>query len=517
MSDTDQEQAQRDRDIEAMRACVKHARDLLDSARAVVGVGHPNIAFHLALLSLEELGRRVLIGLQRLAEKSGKDKPWQKHAQMHTKKIFWCMFGLQFMRGEFTAGRFDGIQSFAKNLHDKRMLGLYVEYADDNLHIPAEAIDEAYCNELIALAEAQIKMAELEVPRAPTEEESDLQLWFLSTMENPENVKMIFSVASLAKLTELKDAKVWALWLRDLFAQAEAQAAQYLEQELERSKNLPAKGTKPKWQLRIRIVSQSHTVRQKELNQWNSGADWIKLTAVPEKPNQLIVEFLLQDNMPAGAPLWWFGWGLARHFVTALNIATMGFWWWHMPEDVNSYYESLTDLENNRRLEITRSPALKMDWGDKRRLTEADLFNTSICFTALPAPKDREQHTPYNSYVTGLNFLSLNDVHWQCETWVFGNFFESLKAMMMQTGELALDADPVPALQKFILGITPDMNDIDRFKELFEVFEKRRKTGTVVNLQEATNMKLYCDAYFLHRIAKPVAEAARAKRQETAG
>jgi len=36
MGEADQQLlAQRDRDIEAMRACVKHARDSLDSARAV--------------------------------------------------------------------------------------------------------------------------------------------------------------------------------------------------------------------------------------------------------------------------------------------------------------------------------------------------------------------------------------------------------------------------------------------------------------------------------------------------
>ena len=61
MSDVEQElQDQRARDIEAMGACVKHACDLLDSARAVFDIKHPNIAFHLALLSLEELGRRKL-------------------------------------------------------------------------------------------------------------------------------------------------------------------------------------------------------------------------------------------------------------------------------------------------------------------------------------------------------------------------------------------------------------------------------------------------------------------------
>jgi hypothetical protein len=31
-----------------MRACIEHARVLLESARAVQEAGHPNIAYHLA-------------------------------------------------------------------------------------------------------------------------------------------------------------------------------------------------------------------------------------------------------------------------------------------------------------------------------------------------------------------------------------------------------------------------------------------------------------------------------------
>jgi hypothetical protein len=42
-----------------------------------------------------------------------------------------------------------------------------------------------------------------------------------------------------------------------------------------------------------------------------------------------VTEFILGDNIPIEA-LWFFGWGVARHFVAALNIGTMGFWWWRM-------------------------------------------------------------------------------------------------------------------------------------------------------------------------------------------
>ena len=138
--------------------------------------------------------------------------------------------------------------------------------------------------------------------------------------------------------------------------------------------------------------------------------DWIKLVPVSSKKDQLIIEFILRDNVPAEG-LWFFGWGLARHLVVALNIGTMGFWWWRMPEQISRYYESIEDLETRRRLGIERSPSLKIDWGENRALTEQDLERVASCFVALPGPDRRDQHAAYNHYIGGLTFLSLNDIH----------------------------------------------------------------------------------------------------------
>lgn len=55
--------------VKAMDACVEHARDLLSSAQAVMLAGHPNIAYHLAALALEEIGRRALLGVQAVSHK----------------------------------------------------------------------------------------------------------------------------------------------------------------------------------------------------------------------------------------------------------------------------------------------------------------------------------------------------------------------------------------------------------------------------------------------------------------
>jgi len=53
--------------------------------------------------------------------------------------------------------------------------------------------------------------------------------------------------------------------------------------------------------------------------------------------------------------------GLARQFVVALNLGTMGFWWWRLPEQISRYYESLEDLEKHAKLSVERGPSLKVD------------------------------------------------------------------------------------------------------------------------------------------------------------
>src|SRR5205814_596659 len=106
------------------------------------------------------------------------------------------------------------------------------------------------------------------------------------------------------KLAELKSAKDWVAWLRAEFQKAEEEGRAALQAELARKR--PARGsTKKKWKLRIRIVSDSHSIRPKVLNKWNDIVDWIKLLPVPDKKNQLIVEFTLLENIPLQG-LWYF-------------------------------------------------------------------------------------------------------------------------------------------------------------------------------------------------------------------
>jgi hypothetical protein len=54
--------------------------------------------------------------------------------------------------------------------------------------------------QLIGLAEARLGMAEAEKPREEvTQEEVDLQTWFLTAADDPEYRKMIFSKGSMER------------------------------------------------------------------------------------------------------------------------------------------------------------------------------------------------------------------------------------------------------------------------------------------------------------------------------
>jgi AbiV family abortive infection protein len=197
--------------IAAMNACVDHARDLLASAKEVQKAGRANIAYHLATLALEEIGKRHLIGLQTITNTAVVPPVWPiKHTQDHIKKLFWSFFEVEFFSLRFTKERFESIRQIADNIHFKRLAGLYVEFSEDGLTVPRDAISAKESQNLINLAEARLNIAASETirDRIPPEE-IELQKWFLKSTDDPEKRRQILSKASLEKLAELKDPAAW--------------------------------------------------------------------------------------------------------------------------------------------------------------------------------------------------------------------------------------------------------------------------------------------------------------------
>jgi len=487
--------------FKTMVVCVDHARDLLESARAVHATGKPNIAYHLAALVLEELGRRELMAIRTVKTDQPMPAEWlSKQSTDHVKKLFWAFFGGNLLYRPLTRKAFEEMQTLAHVIHSKRLSGLYVESEDGTFGVPKDAISDEECKNLMELVAARLEITSNQVPKTNmSEEDKRIQEWFLKTADNPERQRYLLSEESFAKLAELNDPKAWVEWLREQFSNAESEALLAAENEIKRSQNLPDQKTKDKWKLKVRILCDSHSIRPKVLTTWNQKSDWVKLVAVSGKKNQLVVEFILGDNVPIES-LWYFGWGVARQFVVALNIGTMGFWWWRMPEQLSRYYEGIRDLENSRDFNIERKPSLKIDWGQNRVFSEEDLGRVAMCFASLPGPDDGEKHEAFNFYIGGITFLSLNDVHWQCEVQAYGNFHESLKAMMKGFGDWAADTAFDIQFIKLIQEFFPSFDEIERYREICRRYESKNIVGLSVTLQEVSFMKLFCDSFFLRAI-----------------
>jgi hypothetical protein len=132
---------------------------------------------------------------------------------------------------------------------------------------------------------------------------------------------------------------------------------------------------------------------------------------------------------------------------------------------------------------------------------ESHVTHLSSTFVCIPGPADSDRHAPYNFYMGGLTFLSLNDIHWQCESTVLGNFFESLRAMMALAGHWKEGSSFAAAFGSYLSEAFPDMDeDRERMLSLCSAFESGTLKAEVVTLKEASFSKLFCDAYFLHKV-----------------
>jgi AbiV family abortive infection protein len=219
--------------LAALDACVVHARDLVESAKLVQRSGRANIAYHLATLALEEMGRRELFQIQAAAASVGDVPPWQTNAtQDHVQKLFWCFYGMGRVQDIIDQQQFFEKREAAADIHAIRLLGLYVENADSGLNVPSKAITTKQSESLISLAELLATNAESATPReAIPKEEIDLQIWFLSAFDDPDKRKRILTKQSFENLKSLNDVVAWTRQVKTEIEQDDAELRALAEKE----------------------------------------------------------------------------------------------------------------------------------------------------------------------------------------------------------------------------------------------------------------------------------------------
>src|SRR5437879_5594511 len=91
-----------------LAACLRNADDLVGSAELLLAHNKPTIAYHLAVLAIEELGKRQVYGLNAFARsRDDLDPVSSRTLTEHAGKLFWAFFWHQITRESLNQAKID--------------------------------------------------------------------------------------------------------------------------------------------------------------------------------------------------------------------------------------------------------------------------------------------------------------------------------------------------------------------------------------------------------------------------
>jgi AbiV family abortive infection protein len=504
----------RAQDIEEIqRRCFVHAGRLLAGARSEHAGGRYNIAFHLALVALEEVGKGELQWLKRPPHPDPtKDVPASvdRRSEEHVKKLFWALWLVRYESSAELVRSLEESMDLARDLHSERLAGLYVSL-DPTAPKPEDVVSWKRSQTIIDLAEARLRMAQGHKPRELTGEDLELLTWFIDANGDPETRKLIWGSASLAKLRELKSYPGWMSWLKEQFDNADREAREQVTKELARQRPAGAEASTEKWRIRIRLVSASHTVSAAVLKEWNKGITWIKLFKVQGSPRALDVDILGPKSVLAGG-LWNYGSTTSHLIVAAFNVGTMGFWWWYQPEFTSRYYREIEDLETKRKLAVERSPALAVDWKGGP-LDRQDGHRIQVVLGFLAALQPEKRPAVYR-YMEGLSLLAKNDLFRQFEPNIFGLFYDAMKQGHRDFGGWDQGEDYRGVWTRQVGELFKGDPEQEAYFAAGEALLRQEEPVIPITLEQVAVMKILVDGFLTKQAQSWANERARLERDE---
>jgi AbiV family abortive infection protein len=510
-------------DLEAVkllfRKCLDNAEAFLDSAKDARAKKRNHIAFHLAVLALEEIGKASMLFAHRVYPHVVKDEDELDESKLsnevvdHRKKLFWAMLTPSFDGGVFTPENFTQLKEIANDIHSRRIASLYANV--DQEEVPdSETISDDELTRIIGLTESRLNLEKLLEIRQLDSDAQELLDWFMKALADPLLQRFVLSEQSRHKLAELTgNSRKWMTWLHEEVATAEAKAKELMEDEINRVAPTGVLGNKPKWRLKIKLHTLSHRIRHKELNAWNDQVIWVKLYPTTKK-TELLVEFLLPAKIPV-ADLWQTGIQMCSIFAVSLNIATVGYFWWYLPEFVSTFYEEMVDLDTKASLKVDYKSLVMANW-KLTTLKAQQLHTAGMILTYLMRWATKEQSLAYSRYMQAIALLSKNDV--------FGDFTGQALVHFAYAFRMALksygDWDGAP--ENFEQAVATALDSLWNQPEMLAEFmslveaanslEKQQSPSRPITLDEAMKLKAFCDAYLGNRAKREVQKAIRQRQ-----
>lgn len=195
----------------SIQACLANTRDLLRAAKRVLDDEKlPNIAFHLAIVALEEVGKATMLGTRGIAQSVEDEAVFiDNRLDDHVFKLFWALWTPSFARGHVSKEEIEKLRGMARGMHDDRLAAMYVSPDKTENGDLRENISEERARTIIGLAEARLGMESSRDWQAIDLSAGSVMRWFLDVTNEPEKRNLIFGQQSLDKLAELGKMHDW--------------------------------------------------------------------------------------------------------------------------------------------------------------------------------------------------------------------------------------------------------------------------------------------------------------------
>lgn len=479
-----------------IKNCLSNAEALIASAEELKNrKGRKNIAYTLAALGLEEVGKASMLKSIFGVEESGVEPAREMNLGMddHVKKLFWAFWGASFGKEKITQELINQYKGLATVIHNKRLEYLYTD--TENTRKPTITTREL--NNIVSLAWSRLMMEKsYGLLHKPDEEKAKRIKWFLEASQDIEKRKLIFGGTSIKKLQELKDNTLWVKWLYEEFQKADEESKKLIQQELNRPKPEGKEIAKDKWEVEIRLDSQSHSLKNKALNNWNKHINNPKLFLANK--NELIVKFTLPAGVHA-TQIWESSLDLLNQFLIALNVGAVGgIIFRNIPKDSAKFHTKVIDLENKQEIVVELSPKLSINWKDAHWVLDDKVLirvQKVLLLLWTQGRKDLKLNQHLMKYLQGIIFFSKTDMHLHLEYNAFEMFMNCLIGFILE--------DNPNITEENLKAEIPKVFKLDSYKNLNKYLDVRAemkaqgKTNTVLTLTDVIGAKMFCDFYIL--------------------
>jgi AbiV family abortive infection protein len=484
----------------SIQACFANARDLLRAAKCVLDDEKlPNVAFHLTLLALEEVGKAALLGARGIARSVEDETVFiDNRLDDHVFKLFWALWTPNFARGKVSKDEIESLRGMVRTMHDDRLAALYVSSDHTENGQVLQRISEERARTVIGLAEARLDMESSRDWQAIDLSAGSVMRWFLDAANDPEKRNLIFGQKSFDKLAELGQMRDWMNWLKEQFDRAEAEGRAHLQRELARVAPDRATRGEDKWQVAVRLYSPAQSIRSSAIKSWNDRPTWIKLSSVHADKQAVEVEFTFGETITM-QEIGVAAYRATRLFVAAMNIGSTGFWWWERPDFTGRFYQRLTDLKapTGMKLDITIHPGPKFEW-KRDALKENYLTRIAVCLGMASRLDDPVYNAVIEAYFAGLTLIAKSDVHLNFAPRACERLAACLSAAMRHFGDWDGTDEGLPAA---IAASFPfeKPEDGQELLGLLRQFRGQPLDVAGLTLERAAILKFLSDVYLIRR------------------